>query len=235
MSMGTGAKARFESIREVNARTPRKFDPPRDEHGKRLKVSEFYGVNTFDIHKMKEKLPKETYTKLVATINAGKKLDQDIANTVAHAIKEWALARGVTHYTHWFQPQTGTTAEKHDAFLSYDDNGRTIEKFSGAQLIQSEPDASSFPSGGMRTTFEARGYTAWDPTSPVFIMEHANGKTLCIPPSSSATMATRSMRKPVSSARWKFFRRRPATFFTSSARSMSSACSLRWALSRNTS
>jgi glutamine synthetase len=181
MSMGTGAKARFEAIRECTSRTPRKFDPPRDEHGKRLKVSEFYGVNTFDIHKMKEKLPKEVYTKLVATINAGKKLDQDIANTVAHAIKEWALARGVTHYTHWFQPQTGTTAEKHDAFLSYDDNGRTIEKFSGAQLIQSEPDASSFPSGGMRTTFEARGYTAWDPTSPVFIMEHANGKTLCIP------------------------------------------------------
>ncbi|MCU1293736.1 MAG: Glutamine synthetase type protein, partial [Bryobacterales bacterium] len=142
---------------------------------------EFYGVNTFDMYKMKEKLPKEVYLKLVATVNTGKKLDQDIANTVAHAIKEWALGRGETHYTHWFQPQTGTTAEKHDAFLSYDDNGRTIEKFSGAQLIQSEPDASSFPSGGMRTTFEARGYTAWDPSSPVFIMEHANGKTLCIP------------------------------------------------------
>jgi glutamine synthetase len=181
MSMGTGAKSRFDAIKEVNARTPRKFDPPRDEQGKRLKISEFYGVNTFDIHKMKEKLPKDVYTKLVATINSGKKLDPEIANTVAHAIKEWALARGVTHYTHWFQPQTGTTAEKHDAFLSYDDNGRVIEKFSGSALIQSEPDASSFPSGGMRTTFEARGYTAWDPTSPVYIMEHANGKTLCIP------------------------------------------------------
>ncbi len=181
MSMGTGPKARFEAIREVTTRTPRKFDPPRDDQGRRLKVSEFFGVNTFDIMKMKEKLPKETYTKLLATINTGKKLDQDIANTVAHAIKEWALARGVTHYTHWFQPQTGTTAEKHDAFISFDDNGRTVEKFSGAALIQSEPDASSFPSGGMRTTFEARGYTAWDPSSPVFIMEHANGKTLCIP------------------------------------------------------
>lgn len=181
MSMGTGAKSRFDAIKEVNARTPRKFDPPRDEQGKRLKISEFYGVNTFDIHKMKEKLPKDVYTKLVATISSGKKLDPEIANTVAHAIKEWALARGVTHYTHWFQPQTGTTAEKHDAFLSYDDNGRVIEKFSGSALIQSEPDASSFPSGGMRTTFEARGYTAWDPTSPVYIMEHANGKTLCIP------------------------------------------------------
>jgi glutamine synthetase len=130
---------------------------------------------------MKEKLPKDVFTKLLSTIETGKKLDTEIANTVAHAIKEWALARGVTHFCHWFQPQTGTTAEKHDAFLTFDDNGKTIEKFSGAQLIQSEPDASSFPSGGMRTTFEARGYTAWDPSSPVFIVEHGNGKTLCIP------------------------------------------------------
>jgi glutamine synthetase len=173
--MGTGAKARFDAIREVNTRTPRKFDPPRDEQGKRLRISDFFGVNTFDIHKMKEKLPRDVYTKLLETIETGSKLDRDVANTVAHAIKEWALARGVTHFTHWFQPQTGSTAEKHDAFLSFDDNGRTIEKFSGSQLIQSEPDASSFPSGGMRTTFEARGYTAWDPSSPVFIMEHPNG------------------------------------------------------------
>jgi len=182
MSTSTvGANARFETIREVNGRTPRRFDPPRDEHGKRLRVSEFYGVNTFDIHKMKEKLPKEVFTKLQATIDSGKKLDREIANTVAHAIKEWALGRGVTHFCHWFQPQTGLTAEKHDAFLTFDDNNRTVEKFTGSQLIQSEPDASSFPSGGMRTTFEARGYTAWDPSSPVFIIEHTNGKTLCIP------------------------------------------------------
>jgi glutamine synthetase len=181
MSMGTGAKARFEAIREVNARTPRKFDPPRDEQGRRLRVSDFYGMNTFDLPKMKEKLPKEVYTKIVQTIELGKKLDGDIANTVANAIKEWAMSRGVTHFCHWFQPQTGSTAEKHDAFLTFDDTGRPIEKFSGSQLIQSEPDASSFPSGGMRTTFEARGYTAWDASSPVFIMEHANGKTLCIP------------------------------------------------------
>jgi glutamine synthetase len=181
MSIGTGAKSRFEAIREVHSHTPRKFDPPRDEQGKRLRVSDFFGTNTFDIHKMKEKLPKDVYTKLVSTIEMGKTLDPAIANTVAHAIKEWALARGVTHFCHWFQPQTGSTAEKHDAFLSYDDNGKTVEKFSGAQLIQSEPDASSFPSGGMRTTFEARGYTAWDPSSPVFIVEHTNGKTLCIP------------------------------------------------------
>lgn len=181
MTIGIGANARFEAIREVNTRTPRKFDPPRDAQGKRLRVSEFYGVNTFDIHKMKEKLPEEVYTKLVQTIEMGKKLDRDIASTVAHAIMEWALTRSVTHFCHWFQPQTGATAEKHDAFLSFDGNNRTIEKFSGSQLIQSEPDASSFPSGGMRTTFEARGYTAWDPSSPVFIMEHTNGRTLCIP------------------------------------------------------
>lgn len=181
MTLGIGAKARFDAIREVNTHLPRKFDPPRDEQGKRLKVSEFYGVNTFDIHKMKEKLPKDIFTKLLSTIETGKKLDKDVANTVAHAMKEWAMARGVTHFCHWFQPQTGSTAEKHDAFLSYDDHNRVLEKFSGAQLIQSEPDASSFPSGGMRTTFEARGYTAWDPSSPVFIVEHTNGRTLCIP------------------------------------------------------
>jgi glutamine synthetase len=181
MTSGIGAQSRIGAIREVNARNPRKFDPPRDEQGRRLKISEFFGVNTFDLTKMKDKLPKEVYTKLVSTIAFGRKLDADIANTVAQAIKEWALARGATHYTHWFQPQTGSTAEKHDAFISFDDNGRMIEKFSGSQLIQSEPDASSFPSGGMRTTFEARGYTAWDPSSPVFLVEHTNGKTLCIP------------------------------------------------------
>src|SRR5262245_4677792 len=177
---GTGASARFEAVREINSRTPRKFDPPRDENGRRLKVSEFYGMNTFDLNQMKEKLPKDIYTKLVSTVQTGKKLDQDIANAVANAIKEWALAKGVTHYTHWFQPQTGSTAEKHDAFMSLDEHNRPVEKFSGAALIQSEPDASSFPSGGIRTTFEARGYTAWDPSSPVFIMESANTKTLCI-------------------------------------------------------
>jgi glutamine synthetase len=181
MSMGTGARARFDAIREINSRTPRKFDPPRDDHGRRLRISEFYGMNTFDIQKMRDKLPKDVYTRLLSTIETGKKLDADIANTVAHAIKEWALERGVTHFSHWFQPQTGSTAEKHDAFLTFDEHNRPIEKFSGSQLIQSEPDASSFPSGGMRTTFEARGYTAWDPSSPVFIMDLAGSKTLCIP------------------------------------------------------
>ncbi len=178
---GAGAGARYQAVRDLMSRSPRKFDPPRDEQGKRLRVSEFFGINTFDVQKMKEKLPKEIFTKLASTIESGKPLDRDIANAVAHAIKEWALGRGVTHFCHWFQPQTGLTAEKHDAFISFDDHHRTLEKFSGSQLIQSEPDASSFPSGGMRTTFEARGYTAWDPSSPVFIMEHTNGKTLCIP------------------------------------------------------
>ncbi len=181
MNTGIGAKARFDAIREVNCRTPRKFDPPRDENGRRMRVSDFYGANTFDMQKMKEKLPKDVFNHLTATIEKGKKLDKETANTIAHAIKEWSMARGVTHFCHWFQPQTGLTAEKHDAFISFDDNGKAIEKFTGSQLIQSEPDASSFPSGGMRTTFEARGYTAWDPSSPVFIVEHANGKTLCIP------------------------------------------------------
>jgi glutamine synthetase len=181
MSLGTGAKARFDAIKEVQNRIPRKIDPPRDENGKRIPVSEFFGMNTFGIRQMRDKLPKEVYTKLRQTIENGKKLDSDIANSVAHAIKEWALYKGATHFCHWFQPQTGNTAEKHDAFLTFDDEFQPLEKFTGSQLIQSEPDASSFPSGGMRTTFEARGYTAWDPSSPVFIMESTNGKTLCIP------------------------------------------------------
>ncbi len=172
---------RNEIIRDLVSRSPRKFDPPRDEQGRRLKVSEFYGMNTFDLHQMREKLPKDVFSKLQQTIETGRKLDSEVANTVAHAIKEWAISRGVSHFTHWFQPQTGSTAEKHEAFINLDDHKRVIEKFTGAQLIQSEPDASSFPSGGMRTTFEARGYTAWDPTSPVFIMEGAGTKTLCVP------------------------------------------------------
>ncbi|OJW06565.1 MAG: glutamine synthetase type III [Chloroflexi bacterium 54-19] len=144
-------------------------------------MSEFYGVNTFTGKTMRDKLPKHIYTKLQETIKKGAKLDKSLANEVAHGVKEWALENGVTHFTHWFQPQTGLTAEKHDAFITYDDEGGVIERFSGSQLIQSEPDASSFPSGGMRATFEARGYTAWDASSPIFINEDANGKTLCIP------------------------------------------------------
>jgi glutamine synthetase len=145
------------------------------------KVVEAFGSNTFDVDAMKEKLPKPVFRSLQETIRRGTKLDPAIANEVAHAVKEWALGKGATHFCHWFQPQTGLTAEKHDAFLTFDDDGRPMERFSGAQLIQSEPDASSFPSGGMRTTFEARGYTAWDPSSPIFIVDGPNGKTLCVP------------------------------------------------------
>ena len=175
------AEARFHAIREVLNRSPKRFDPPRDESGRRLKISEFYAQNTFDLLKMKEKLPKDAYQKLLLSIQAGHTLDESVANIVAQAVKEWAMAKGVTHYTHWFQPQTGSTAEKHDAFINLEDDGRVLEKFTGSMLAQSEPDASSFPSGGMRTTFEARGYAAWDPSSPMFIMETPSTKTLCIP------------------------------------------------------
>ncbi|MBN1408217.1 MAG: glutamine synthetase III [Calditrichaceae bacterium] len=129
---------------------------------------------------MREMLPKDTYKKLRDTIRKGEKLDLTIANTVAHAMKEWALSKGVTHFTHWFQPQTGATAEKHDSFLEYDEN-HVLERFRGSQLVQGEPDASSFPSGGARTTFEARGYTMWDPSSPAFIVDGPSGGILCIP------------------------------------------------------
>jgi glutamine synthetase len=145
------------------------------------KVVEAFGSNTFDVSAMKEKLPKPVYKSLQETIRSGSRLDPAIANEVAHAVKEWALGKGATHFCHWFQPQTGLTAEKHDAFLTFDDDGHPMERFSGAQLIQSEPDASSFPSGGMRSTFEARGYTAWDPSSPIFVIEGPNGRTLCVP------------------------------------------------------
>ncbi|HEX2912660.1 MAG TPA: glutamine synthetase III [Chloroflexia bacterium] len=172
---------RYWAIEEVSTRTPRIFDYPKDKDGRPLKVTDFYGCNTFNSRAMKDKLPKPIYAKLQETIKRGAKLDKAIANEVAHAVKEWAIENGVTHFCHWFQPQTGLTAEKHDAFLTFDDEGTPIERFSGSQLIQSEPDASSFPSGGMRATFEARGYTAWDPSSPIFIADGPNGKTLCVP------------------------------------------------------
>lgn len=177
----TSASMRFQAIAEINNRTPKKFDPPRDETGKRQKISDFFGQNVFDLPKMAEKLPKDIYTKILSTIETGQKLDPQVADVVAKTVKEWAISKGVTHYTHWFQPLTGLTAEKHDAFITPTGDQKVVEKFSGAQLSQSEPDASSFPSGGMRTTFEARGYAAWDPSSPMFIMDAPGSKTLCIP------------------------------------------------------
>ena len=139
--------------------------------------SEIFGTKVFSQKVMQEKLPKDTYKAMLRTINEGAPLDIEVANVVAHAMKEWAIEQGATHYTHWFQPLTGITSEKHDSFLNPAGDGTAIMSFSGKELVQGEPDASSFPSGGLRSTFEARGYTAWDPTSPAFIKEDV----LCIP------------------------------------------------------
>src|SRR5437588_3253035 len=149
-------------------------------NGTYARTSEYFGINTFGVRQMRDRLPRDTYAKLLAAVRHGKKLDLEVAPRVAQAIKEWALERGATHFTHWFQPQTGLTAEKHDAFLSFED-GQPMEAFGASQLIQSEPDASSFPSGGLRATWEARGYTAWNPASPVFISEMGGVKTLYVP------------------------------------------------------
>ena len=140
-----------------------------------------YGKNVFNDEVMQAKLPKDVYKSWKKTLENGEDLDVDIANVVAHAMKEWALEHGATHYTHWFQPMTGVTAEKHDSFLSPASKSRPVLEFSGKELIKGEPDASSFPSGGIRATFEARGYTAWDCTSPAFVRQDAAGATLCIP------------------------------------------------------
>lgn len=145
------------------------------------KVSEYYGCNVFGLETMKLLLPKETFRRVQDAIEAGRTLDLDAANAVASAMKTWALQKGATHYCHWFQPLTGATAEKHDAFIDVTGAGGVLETFTGQMLVQAEPDASSFPSGGLRATFEARGYTAWDPTSPAFILETPGGATLCIP------------------------------------------------------
>jgi glutamine synthetase len=173
--------SRKSTLREMASRLPKSpFGNNGDGHG-HLPTSAYFGINTFGARQMRDKLPKDVYAKLVAAIRHGKKLDLEIAPTVAQVIKEWAISRGVTHFTHWFQPQTGLTAEKHDAFLNFDDDRQPLEQFTGSQLIQSEPDASSFPSGGLRATWEARGYTAWNPASPVFIVESGGTRTLCIP------------------------------------------------------
>ena len=142
---------------------------------------EIFGSNVFNDEVMKERLPKNTYKILRKTIDQGSPLDPSVADVVANAMKDWALEKGATHYTHWFQPMTGLTAEKHDSFISPTPDGKVIMEFSGKELIKGEPDASSFPSGGLRVTFEARGYTAWDCTSPAFLKEEGGTMTLCIP------------------------------------------------------
>jgi glutamine synthetase len=169
------ASLRFKAIETVLNRTTVKVVPPSD------KVSDYFNSHVFNDSAMKNFLDKEAYEAVISAIKHSEKIDRKVANQVASGMKSWAMSKGVTHYTHWFQPLTGSTAEKHDAFFEPTEDGRSIEKFSGSALVQQEPDASSFPNGGLRNTFEARGYTAWDPSSPAFIMEGENGKTLCIP------------------------------------------------------
>ena len=164
------SKIRFNALQEALNRKPIKVK----EGGKR---SEIFGTNVFNEHAMRQFLTKDAFNGVMSAIDHGTKIDRKVADQVAASMKDWALNKGATHYTHWFQPLTGGTAEKHDAFFEPIGGGMAVEKFGGDQLVQQEPDASSFPSGGIRNTFEARGYTAWDPTSPAFIY----GTTLCIP------------------------------------------------------
>lgn len=152
-----------------------KVDLPSD------KISDYFGSHVFGDKAMKAHLSKEAYKAIHAARATGEKIDRELAEQVAAGMRQWAVTKGVTHYTHWFQPLTGTTAEKHDAFFDPISDTESVEKFAGSALVQQEPDASSFPSGGLRNTFEARGYTAWDPSSPVFIVDNKIGKTLCIP------------------------------------------------------
>ncbi len=162
---------RFQVVEEAFKKKPLEVETPKE------RPYEYFGKNVFNREKMYKYLPKDVYEKLIDVIDNGTRLDRSIADAVAAGIKQWAVENGVTHYTHWFQPLTEGTAEKHDSFIEHDFKGGMVEEFSGKLLVQQEPDASSFPSGGIRNTFEARGYSAWDPTSPVFIMDD----TLCIP------------------------------------------------------
>lgn len=162
---------RFKALEASQQRQPQTVNYPSD------KISDYFGENVFDIGKMRSYLTEDAYKSVKKAMLEGHRIERNIADQIATAMKDWAMSKKVTHYTHWFQPLTGSTAEKHDAFFTPTEEGRAIEQFEGKLLIQQEPDASSFPNGGIRNTFEARGYTAWDPTSPAFIM----GRTLCIP------------------------------------------------------
>ncbi len=173
----SGSAARLRAIQAVNEYKAKQ--PPLNFH--EVSASDLFGVNVFGKRAMKERLPKHIYKSLMKTIDNGTAIDASIADVVAAAMRDWAIEKGATHYTHVFFPLTGITAEKHDSFLSPDGEGGAMAEFTGKVLIQGEPDASSFPSGGIRATFEARGYTAWDVTSPAYILENPNGTTLCIP------------------------------------------------------
>ncbi len=170
------ARLRFKAVEEAQNRPTTKVEIPAG------KVTEFYGSNIFNDEVMRAMLSPEAYMKVTVAIKSGDKIDREIADEVAAAMKSWAVSKGASHYTHWFQPLTGGSAEKHDAFFDITFDGKAVEKFKGSALTQQEPDASSFPSGGIRATFEARGYTAWDPSSPAFIMYNEAGTgTLCVP------------------------------------------------------
>jgi len=173
----SGSAARLNAIKAVTSYMPSAAPLNFAE----TPAGEIYGCNVFSLKVMKDRLPKNVYKSVLKTVEAGEPLDATVADTVAAAMKDWAIEKGATHYAHVFYPLTGITAEKHDSFLSPDGVGGAVAEFSGSQLIQGEPDASSFPSGGIRATFEARGYTAWDVTSPAYILENPNGTTLCIP------------------------------------------------------
>lgn len=173
-----GANLRADALKAVQSRTPVHTGIDYTE----TSVSDIFAQNVFNRATMRAVLPKNVYKAVIRCLDHGEQLDASMADIVANAMKDWAISRGATHFTHWFQPMTGLTAEKHDAFLVFSgEEGQPNLEFSGKLLIQGEPDASSFPSGGIRSTFEARGYTGWDPTSPAFLMESVNGKTLCIP------------------------------------------------------
>src|SRR5689334_21168038 len=165
---------RFKAINDLTSQNGQDVEGP-------AKITGIFGENVFTLKTAREFLSDEAYKSLNASIKGGKKIDRAMANQISAGLRQWAETKGVTHYTHWFQPLTGTTAEKHDSFFTLKGDGSALETFDGDALIQQEPDASSFPNGGIRATFEARGYTAWDPSSPPFIMEIGEGKTLCIP------------------------------------------------------
>jgi glutamine synthetase len=159
----------------------RNWNPQANGDFQHMNITEVFGEYTLTLEDLRERLPKIVWQELKKTVEEGQQLDLSVADAAALAMKEWATEMGATHFTHWFQPLTGATAEKHDSFITPNQGGGAVSEFSGKDLIQGEPDASSFPSGGLRATFEARGYTAWDPTSPVFLIENQNGKYLCIP------------------------------------------------------
>ena len=170
-----------QTVRRYDALAAAKSWKPVTNGDFKMQITEIFGENTLTLDALRDRLPKSVWTEMKKTTEEGEPLNPEVADAVAIAMKEWATEKGATHFTHWFQPLTGATAEKHDSFITPNQGGGAVSEFSGKELVQGEPDASSFPSGGLRPTFEARGYTAWDPTSPVFIIENQNGSYLCIP------------------------------------------------------